>query len=663
MAPGTSLRGSGQGSSGPPDFGGALPAAPSGAPRARMGRLGLQRRIMAYVTVGLSAMFVVAAVLGFQAIDQATQLVFTERLATAHTTAGVIERDFERLAGRAREEASEADQTSGGTGSLDSGTAREILDALAETDVSPFFRVRAVWVLDPAGTVVSSADAAAAGTRVPTVPASRPETLASAGWAVVRSSSSIAGEQAFATVYVLVDPADVGGTNAIVVDTISLNRTTAYVPAAHGRPTDGSASPTSLAESEAFHLEVVDADGTTLLGIGPDERPGQTSPHARALADVIVAREAAALLHEPGPGDAFDPHVMAAVPLAGRPFYVVLEQPVDVALALPQQLRERLLAWIAVGLVATLVVAWVTTRRVVKPTEELTVAAERMAGGDLASPVAVVAQDEIGQLAQALEVMRQRLGAAHEAIEDTNRELEARVAERTARLGQLLQRTISAQEEERQRLARELHDETAQTLVALAMAVDAIRDGLPDAPSRTREQIQLAKSMAERLLAETRRLMVGLRPMLLDDLGLLPAIRWLCDSHLAELGVVASVEGDPGAVRLPAHIEVTLFRIAQEAISNIARHAGARHVQVRVVREAERVTVEIVDDGRGFDTQPFDGGPGQLEHMGLIGMRERVGLLGGRLEITSSPGRGTRLLAEVPLTVVSPGSPTGSSTR
>ncbi|MES2209337.1 MAG: sensor histidine kinase [Chloroflexota bacterium] len=605
---------------------------------------------MAYVTVGLIAMFGVVAILGFGTIDQATQLVYAERLATAHTTASIIERDFERLVARAREEAVEATQPLADPGSPTLALSAKVLEALVEGDVSPFFRVRAVWRLDASGTVVDSA-AALDSTEAPKSldPSLLPSAIASAGWAIVRSDSSVTGAQSFASVYVPLNGVAGAGSAVLVVDTISLNSSSSYVPAAHGRATRESSSSGSWSETETYHLEVVDARGIAILGVGPDEQPGRRSPHAAALAGLIEGRQAAALLHEPGPGESFDPHVMAAVPLAGAPFHVVLEQPVDVALALPRQLRERLLLWIAIGLLATLIVAWVTTRHVVKPTEELTMAAERMAGGDLASPVAVQAEDEIGQLAGALEVMRERLGEAYQAVEETNRELEKRVAERTARLGQLLQRTISAQEDERQRLARELHDETAQTLTALSIAVDRIRDSLPDAPPRIREQVQLAREMAARLLAETRRLMLGLRPMLLDDLGLLPAIRWLCESNLAELDVVATVEGDPGAERLPAHIEGALFRIVQEAISNIAHHARAQRVQVRLVRTADRVTVEIVDDGRGFETQALDRGPAQLEHMGLIGMRERVALLGGSLEIISSPGRGTRLLVDVPL--------------
>ncbi|OGN86612.1 MAG: hypothetical protein A2X23_04510 [Chloroflexi bacterium GWC2_73_18] len=319
------------------------------------------------------------------------------------------------------------------------------------------------------------------------------------------------------------------------------------------------------------------------------------------------------------------------------------------ALALPLQLRDRLIVLTALGFLAALAVAWITTRHVVKPTEQLTAAAERMARGDLASPVGVAAEDEVGKLAESLDIMRQRLQAALEAIERTNRELESRVAERTARLGQLLRKTISAQEEERQRLARELHDETAQTLAALTIALDRARDGLDRATPRALEQIGLAKVIAERLLAETRRLILGLRPMVLDDLGLLPAIRWQCESYLGELGVEATIEGDPAAARLPGHIEVALFRIVQEAISNVARHAEAEHVRIGLARDGDTVTVTVADDGRGFDAERIGREPGHDERVGLIGMQERVALLGGRMEIRSGRGQGTEVVVEVPL--------------
>ncbi len=356
------------------------------------------------------------------------------------------------------------------------------------------------------------------------------------------------------------------------------------------------------------------------------------------------------------PGDAaigLEPHVMAAVPIRSTPFYLVLEQPVDVALALPNQLRERLFALIAVGIVVTLIVAWLTTRHVVRPTVALTAAAGRIAAGDLASPITVTAEDEVGALAESLELMRMRLEATHSELAAVNEGLERRVAERTERLGQVLRRTIRAQEDERYALARELHDETAQTLAALSVALDRARDDLSGGSADTQVHIRQAKEISARLLAETRRMILGLRPAVLDDLGLVPAIRWHAETTFHGTGVEWSVHASGGQGRLPGHLEIALFRIAQEAINNVAKHAAARTVAIEVDRSPDRVQLTVADDGVGFDLAevmmagPVPGTPPRS--VGLMGMHERVALLAGRLVIDAQPGSGTRVLVHVPI--------------
>lgn len=604
---------------------------------------------MAYVTVGLSVMFGVAALLGFGAIDQATDLVFAERLATAHTTASILERDFERLAVRAREEVHEAAEPAGTVVTAASSTAGTVFRALSGSDVSPFFNVSGVWILDASAVVAESAGEPAVKPPSPLHRPELPSTFTGDGWAVVEALAPVEHAVAFAAVYVKLDPRSSDWGPAVVVNTVSVNSSAAYVPAAHGRTTTADIPTESASASEAYHLEVVDPDGIAVLGVGEDERPGEMSPHAMAIADLVREHRAAALLHEPTAGEAFEPHVMAVVPLASSPFYVALEQPIDVALALPEQLRQRLLLWVALGLTATLLVAWVTTRHVVKPTEELTVAATRIAGGDLASPITVSAGDEIGQLARTLDAMRARLREAQEAIERTNRELESRVAQRTAQLGEVLRQTISAQEDERSRLARELHDETAQTLAALSIALDRARESLLGQPLAARERIEEAKGISTRVLAETRRLILNLRPAILDDLGLVPAVRWQTEVALGEEGVEVSIRENLDGRRLPPHIEVALFRIVQEALTNVGRHSNARHVDVALEVHDAEIGVIVSDDGKGFDAERVLGSNGRGVSVGLIGMRERVALLGGRLSVESGPGRGTRIVVEVPL--------------
>jgi signal transduction histidine kinase len=621
----------------------------------RIARLGLQRRIMLYVVVGLAVMFGALAVLDLGAISRATDLVYQERLTTAYTTAGIFDRDFARVAGDATETAQEGGITAGTT---PSGAAGDLLAHLDRADPYAFFGVSGVWLLDASGSFTDQAglprlDAATGGT-ASTAVLTRLRSMASGlqgPYAVSEALAPVTGEIGFAAIAVRLGASGDATAPIVVINTVSKDSPSDFVPAWYGSPNAAARAVAAGAGAAAgYHLEVVDPNGIAILGIGADERPGQPSKHFPVIRPLMASGGAAAQLHEPGPGDTFAPHVMAVVPLAGTPFYVVLEQPVDVALALPIDLRNQLFITTGLGFLAVLLVAWVTTRRVVRPTQQLTLAAERMAGGDLASPIDVSAQDEVGRLAESLEAMRQRLRVATEAAERTNRELELRVAERTSRLGQLLGQTISAQEEERRRLARELHDETAQTLAALSISLDRARDALAGAPPKTLERVNEARAIAARLLAETRRLIMGLRPAVLDDMGLVPAIRWYAETTLGEAGVEVAIEADASAPRLPGHMETALFRIAQEAMTNVAKHARARHATIALrVMDAVAV-VSVSDDGRGFevvDALGRDGAGGAS--VGLVGMQERVRLLNGRLEITSSPGQGTTILVTAPV--------------
>ena len=604
---------------------------------------------MLYAAAGLVAMFGAVAILGLGAIDEATQLVYRERLSTAHTTAGILERDFVRVGAEARAVA--ADLFPDAETGAPVGVAARLLDGFErETQSYPFFAISGVWLLDGRGNLLDQAGEPRVSGDGTGSAAMRFATAPTGDFGIFTAAGPVSGASSLAAVVAHVAGLPGAPGPVVVVHTVSLNRAEPYVPATHGQP-DAVTAGHSIGDArvEEYHLDVVSPEGVTLLGIGPDEHPGDTSLHFSAIKSLMASGTAATLLHEAGPGQGFEPHVMAAVPLGSSPFYVVIEQPVDVALALPIQLRNRLFLSIGVGFLGTLLVAWVTTRRVVKPTERLTRAAERMAGGDLTSPIEVVAQDEVGQLAESLETMRQRLRAAQEAVEQTNRELESRVADRTARLGQVVRKTILAQEEERLRLARELHDETAQALAALTIALDRARDEMGGGTADARERIREAREIAGRLLSETRRLILGLRPSVLDDLGLVPAIRWLSETGLEDRGVKVVIEADQLGARLPGYVEVALFRIIQEAVGNIARHAGATHVRIGLSVAEEVARVRVVDDGRGFDVARTIGPDGSFGSVGLVGMQERVAILGGTIEIRSTPGSGTEMVVEVPV--------------
>ena len=213
----------------------------------------------------------------------------------------------------------------------------------------------------------------------------------------------------------------------------------------------------------------------------------------------------------------------------------------------------------------------------------------------------------------------------------------ARLADRSARLGAA---------EERNRLAREIHDTIAQGLTAAALQLESA-DALMDAgsnPERAHDSVLRALSLTRTNLEEARRSVLDLRAAPLEDRPLPEALKVLAGRWEEETGIKARVRAVNGGRPLPPRVEAALYRLCQEALANVARHAAASHVTVRLISTPARVRLVVEDDGRGFD--PSGVPPGRH---GLLGMRERAGLLGGALEVESVPGEGTRVEASVPL--------------
>jgi len=220
--------------------------------------------------------------------------------------------------------------------------------------------------------------------------------------------------------------------------------------------------------------------------------------------------------------------------------------------------------------------------------------------------------------------------------------------------GQLLQKLISAQEEERRRIARELHDQYAQALTALSVGLEAAERVLPAEMTAVRTQLTEVRHLAAQTLDQTYDLIFDLRPTTLDDLGLVPAIRWYAESRLERLGVQVHLEASGLRERLPAEMETALYRVIQEALLNIAKHARAHQVHIHLAVQDGRLYGLVEDDGQGFNPAEVQrtgtGGRG----MGLLGMQERVELLGGTLHVETAPGQGTRVIMELPLSSVPP---------
>ena len=205
-----------------------------------------------------------------------------------------------------------------------------------------------------------------------------------------------------------------------------------------------------------------------------------------------------------------------------------------------------------------------------------------------------------------------------------------------------LRRAVQAQEAERKRLARELHDETGQALMSILLGLSAVER------AESAEAARAAAGELRELVVETlqavRRLAVELRPSALDDFGLEPALRRLGQTVREGGELDVQVEAMLGEERLPADVETALYRIVQEALTNAVKHAGAEHVSIVLTRKQRSVMVMIEDDGCGFDSAVIS-----RDGLGLLGMRERVQLLDGELEIETSPGMGTTLVLELPL--------------
>lgn len=214
--------------------------------------------------------------------------------------------------------------------------------------------------------------------------------------------------------------------------------------------------------------------------------------------------------------------------------------------------------------------------------------------------------------------------------------------------GELLRKIMSVQEEERKRIARELHDEVSQSLTGLAFNAEAVLSRLPEGTSDIQHSLEEIRDLAIRTLDETHRVVYQLRPSLLDDLGLVAAVQWLADHYLEESGIKVLFETSGIERPLSAEAEITLFRISQEAITNIARHAEAESVSIVVEFRENSAAVHIEDDGHGFVIEEVTGSVLKDKGLGLMGMKERAELLEGHLKIESQPGSGTRVFAQVP---------------
>jgi signal transduction histidine kinase len=409
----------------------------------------------------------------------------------------------------------------------------------------------------------------------------------------------------------------------------------------------------SLRRTAEGYAEVVDSAGIVLASSTPEHqrRPTECRGVIKFVGEQRGRAGSCLDCHPRQSGDRWDA-VFAVAPLSVAPWGLVLRVPRKDLLASAGALPVSLVLVGIVMLGLGAVFAWGAARSVTQPLAALTHAAEGIAGGNLTQPIPQAGEDEVGRLASALEGMRSSLAR-------TNQELETRVAERTRELNdvneklrqreqslaRLYQKVIAAQEEERKRIARELHDETSQSLAVLVMGLEsastAVKAGLTP-------RLDEVKALAVHTIEEIHRLIFDLRPSVLDDLGLYSAIRWYAERYLMSRGISVRCEFDKLERRLPQAFETAIFRVCQEAMNNVLKHAEAETVLIQVAITGEALHIEIEDDGKGFDPSRT-GTDAKRPSFGLAGIRERVDLLGGEVQMDAAPGQGTRIRIDVPL--------------
>jgi two-component system sensor histidine kinase UhpB len=298
-----------------------------------------------------------------------------------------------------------------------------------------------------------------------------------------------------------------------------------------------------------------------------------------------------------------------------------------------------MLLFIAIGTTLSVIINFWIIKNALRPLSDLSVLVDQVQAGDpQIDPHYLEPTDpEISQLAITLDSLVRELN-------ERNQELHA-----------LSGQAINALEEERMQIALTLHDDTGQSLSMMIINLEHLENILPDDQEDLQEKLAKTRTLAQDALANLRKIVYGLRPAILDDLGLLPAIRWYARENLEHAGIMVEVMEYGNCGNLPPRVNSTLFRISQEAINNIVRHSQATNAEITLVEEENRVILNIVDNGLGFDPNSVKEKAVQSHHMGILGMQERAELIGGSIELASTPGKGTRIQIGVPCAVAGDG--------
>ncbi len=779
----------------------------------RFARLGLQRRIMLYVSAGLVAFSAIYGFVALQAIQQSSDLVFRERLLVARALARQLDGSLAHIQGELEETGA---TVAPGLAANNHVAAQDALRTLSNHWISyhDFGNPCILSLTDASGTVLWS----------------QPSAAASIG-RHLEQTLHLQDVFQLQRPRIVDDAAPDTSDNPMVLLAVPLQlnqKTIGFIVGEIDRGHMGSTLEPDLSVIDpGYAVELIDSSG---LVIASNQKAKQLaeSHHRDLVAPLLRAGESGVRTHTFEEGGQEHSHVVAFAPLTQIQWGVIVEQEVDEAFILPHNLQIEFVGFGLLALFGGLALAWLTTRTVVRPVNALTNASEAIARGDLDHPLDISGADEVGALARSFDEMRIRLQASRQEIARWNRELEARVHQRTrelsalvesshaltstldldtlfgilmqqtrevvpsaegsvlflldperprlvvrsafgfdadqcgqlffesgeaiggrvfetlkpmllktavevesaqanlseenrrhfqeavgdrealsavgvplmakgARLGslvlysfsraaafaesdvpilqaladqaaaaienaqlytalqakeaarsQLLEKVIEAQEEERQRVAREIHDELGQLLTRLSINLKMCESHIPAELTEATQNLAATQTLVWQTIEQAHRLIVELRPTLLDELGLEAALREELAQRLTPLGVETALTADGALERLPTPVGIAVFRIAQEAISNIARHAHAQRISLSLHRDAYDLQVLIQDDGIGL---PADWRTRTDGHrpLGLLGMQERAALLGGTLTVEPDLPRGTRVMLRVPL--------------
>jgi signal transduction histidine kinase len=410
------------------------------------------------------------------------------------------------------------------------------------------------------------------------------------------------------------------------------------------------------------YLEVIDSRGIIIVSNSP-KRMFTSNDHNRFLENLIAEKRAGIRTchrcHTKEDGQIRQSNdrstdLLAFAPLEIAQWGVLIIQPEKDVFAPANNLKKTFLIFSIGSTGIALIIAIGMSRGIVKPIHKLIDASQKIALGDMSKSIAFGGKDEIGMLSSSFEVMRVKLADSLEGLRRYNIELEQRVIERTQQIRSshkkaeiLYKKVISVQEDERKRIARGLHDETMQSLSALLMKINMCK-AYPE--HYILQKIDEMEGIVLNTLEGIHNIIQNLRPAILDDLGLEASIRWLLDKHIGERGITYffNVIGT-GEKELDSRIKTAIFRIVQESIINISRHAEAKNVFLILRYMQDSLTVVIEDDGEGFDVTSMLKQSEDGRGLGILGMKERANLLDGRLEVCSAPNGGTRINLWIPI--------------